>query len=69
MKHIIEFDLPYDEESLKLVQNALPMFLALESIQMYLRGQVKYADVPASAAEIKDNFHRILDTHGISHLF
>ena len=38
---------------------------ALEDIYQYLRAQVKHAEVPATAYEIKDRFHEILEKHRV----
>ena len=70
MKHTIEFDLtsPDGLEDLKNAQRASEMALALHDLYTYLRAQVKYADPPASALAIKDEFHRILEERGLDDL-
>jgi hypothetical protein len=43
MKHIIEFDLPEDQEEMMLAINASKYSIVLYNLDQYLRSKVKYA--------------------------
>ena len=50
MRATLEFTFPEDGEAHRMAVQAPEAFAALEEMREWLRGKVKYGDLPASAA-------------------
>ena len=69
MKAILEFNLPEDQSDFDLAVKAPDMRIALDGIRQYLRGKVKYEEMPADKWELCDEiyqeFYRLLEQNNI----
>ncbi len=69
MKAILEFNLPEDQEYWDMAVKAREMAYALNDIRNYLRGRVKYEEMPAdkweTCDEIYQEFFRLLEQNNI----
>jgi hypothetical protein len=69
MKAILEFNLPDDQEYYELCNKAQDMYHALNDVRNYLRGKVKYEEMPADKWELCDEiyqeFYRLLEQNDI----
>jgi len=68
-KHIIEFDLPEEKEDLKVTMNAWRYKTVVDDFMSYLRGKLKYENLPAKEASVleyvREEFVRLVNEEEI----
>jgi len=70
MKAILEYNLPEDEEAHLRAVHALDWALVSLEMDTYLRGRIKYGELPeaveAALQEARDWLREAQDSHGVS---
>lgn len=68
-KHIIEFNLPEEQEELDTTLNASKYYICLWDMQEYFRTQVKYENLTEEEIKvfekIREKFYEVLNENGI----
>lgn len=69
MKAVLEFQLPDEQEEFKLAQDGVLYSIVLHELDNYLRGKIKYEDLPEEIdkiyQEIRDKLHEFSNEHGV----
>lgn len=69
MKATLEFSLPEEREEFNLAQSGVLYSLVLGQMDQYLRGKIKYEDLPEHEEKIyqdlRDQLHRFADEYEV----
>jgi hypothetical protein len=71
MKAILEFNLPEEEEEFKMATQGQKLYVAIHSIEAYLRSKTKHApdsmsdDTYKAYQDCREDFYRILNEYNI----
>ena len=65
MKAILEFNFPDDDEDYRRANAASDLCSFIFSFESYLRGQLKYADIPDDIDKISETWFDLLNKNNI----